>query len=178
MEWNWKLLYKNKRSSTWKKHNNLESLLKTKPRSSNIMVKPRSLLPGFDYVLSIEGYQRGASLKGRAEYKFTVNYSPSNGTCKVNTTTGKALIDTFFFSCRDWIDKDGHLPLLYEFSYKDANLDFERLILSTDYPQALTELPVGDRNNNFSLLIVIKIRDRYGAVTRRTLNLTVCKNNV
>ena len=175
MEYSWSLSYKDEKSPSWKQHNSLESLLSTSPKANNIVLKPRTLIPGMQYVLSITGNKLGLTAKGRAEYRFTVNYPPSDGTCAVNTTSGKTLVTSFSFYCTDWVDKEGHLPLKYEFSYKDPSMDLERLLLSSDYPRASTILPVGDKKTNFTLQIVIKIRDRYDATTKRILNVTVCK---
>ena len=46
-------------------------------------------------------------------YDFRTNTPPERGTCTLDKSTGKAVLDKFQLTCRDWIDVD--LPLRYSF---------------------------------------------------------------
>ena len=52
-----------------------------------------------------------------AEYSGRINEPPSGGKCVVDPTEGYELETLFDIECRDFIDKDHDLPLMYRFHY-------------------------------------------------------------
>ena len=127
-----------------------------------------------------------------------MNAPPSNGKCIPSLKNGRALIDRFEISCKDWLDE--HQPLSYKFEMLKTKSDDEkeskdgadasakdkaetneeagsqgntRLLYHGSNDTVSLVLPLGDKALNYLLPLKIAILDFYGSATEVTLNLTV-----
>ena len=80
----------------------------------------------------------------------------------MSPASGVTLATEFTFACTNWQDTD--LPLQYEFIYLTAD-DLLNVVYKGQQFSTYTNLPVGDKANNFSLDFRVRVADMLGAFT-------------
>ncbi|XP_022236633.1 uncharacterized protein LOC111084144, partial [Limulus polyphemus] len=101
---------------------------------------------------------------GIADLFLHINKPPEGGTCQVDNTDGKALIDRFFVTCKDWEDPEG--TDVEHFAFWTMNLDTGALLFLIYGPESKASLvlPYGD------FQLGVDIKDKEEAVQR--INIT------
>ena len=121
-----------------------------------------------------------SATQGLAEYNIVTNIPPKGGMCDVTPKTGEELDTIFTFSCSGW--QDEHQPLTYEMFYSHLNKSEEDPVSSLNgvlffFGPSLAShraiLPVGKKENNYSVNVVVIIRDAYGEVVGKNLWIQV-----
>ena len=113
---------------------------------------------------------------GFASLTLRPNAPPSGGTCDVSPRQGTTLSTQFTFTCTGWTDKDS--PLLeYRFAtgrQKNA-LRRDRTILYTGFRSQYiaNSLPLGAKQNNYTIYVFVSIVDRFGGETEVDMNKEV-----
>ena len=103
-----------------------------------------------------------------AYYYFRTNTPPANGTCTMDKTVGQAVLEDFVLTCTGWNDVD--LPLKYQVNVPGLGSSYVVLAVSSDSSNTL-RLPVGDKNDNYNLLLEVNVQDSLLAAAK--VNLTV-----
>ncbi|XP_077864342.1 polycystin-1-like protein 2 [Saccoglossus kowalevskii] len=133
------------------------------------------------YKLKLSGTVIGRE-EGFSEYAVIVNSPPSPGTCTVSPISGYLLETIFTLNCQGFSDDD--LPLMYEFSVitggeKRAtinSLDHKAgslLYYGNDPYRPSIYLPLGLAQNNYTIDIVVRVSDVYGATVQVTTHARV-----
>lgn len=61
------------------------------------------------YLVEVVGSLPDPSVpKGESAMFLIINHPPENGDCKINATSGMALLDVFLVEFSNWEDEDGH----------------------------------------------------------------------
>ena len=118
--------------------------------------------------------------QGIAEYNINTNIPPKGGTCDVRPGAGEELETIFTFSCSGWHDE--HQPLSYEMfyshpiaskvpgSFQNGVPFFFGPSLETGYKAVF---PVGKKEDDYFINIVVIIRDAYGEFVDKTFQIQV-----
>ena len=104
---------------------------------------------------------------------------PTGGKCYVTPNAGEELDTIFTFSCSEW--QDEHQPLTYEmfFSHPNETLEpssYQNSVLFFYGPSLVSHkaiFPVGKKNNDYFINIVVRIRDAYGEFVEKLLRIQV-----
>ena len=148
-------------SSQWTEVLETQELISTRVSSKSLVTRPGVLTPDtrFKFILTA---QRPGGSRGYSEYHVTSNSLPVGGVCSVSPTSGATLTTEFTFACMNWQDPD--LELQYQFIYFTNNN-----LLSVAYEgvksRLSTNLPAGERKNNFTIDFRVRVVDISGAYT-------------
>lgn len=104
------------------------------------------------------------------EYNFRTNSPPQNGTCTIKNATGEAVLGKFQLTCQYWDDVDQ--PLRYQVNIPKPDMSYIVLAVSTNSSMML-RLPVGDKNNAYTLQLDVFIMDSLLAWTKVNVSVTV-----
>lgn len=94
----------------------------------------------------------------KANHKFNTNSLPHSGTCNASQTTLEAFVERVYITCQDWIDEHGIKR--YE-ALVMLGSNQKRLLYFGDSSSFNLSLPMGNRSDNFTLRVQIKIFDIY-----------------
>ena len=155
----------------WAEVSEIQQLLSTRLSSTTLVTYPRILAPDVRYKFVLTA-QRQGGYPGYSEYKVTVNSPPVGGTCEVSPASGVTLTTKFTFTCTDWQDPD--LPLQYEFVYFTNN-DLLNVVYQGVQTSKQTNLPLGEKANNFTIDFRVRVVDMFGAFTEVTIPVQVGK---
>ena len=153
-----------------------------------LVLKPNVLTPGKDYVFKLTVTNRYGEFSA-AELNVTAGLPPYNGTLVVNPLSGLAMLDTFSFFAKKFVDETrimnesstqlkidtlpDDLPLKYEFRYGlvDGNeITFRKARRSRG--NVSTWLPIG-HGSKFELPVAVVVSDIIGSTTRRNNTVLV-----
>jgi polycystin 1 len=113
---------------------------------------------------------------GFASLTLRPNKPPSGGTCNVSPRQGTTLSTQFTFTCTGWADTDSP-RLEYRFAtgrQKNAQRR-DRTILYSGFRSQYTadSLPLGNKENNYTIYVFVSILDRFGGETEVNMNREV-----
>ena len=126
--------------------------LSTKVDSKNLVLKPQTLLSGFEYWLTVDVLSPDGR-RGWAEYMFETSAAPSGGTCNATQLDKDSLETVVRIACEGWIDEDE--PLMYEFYRKLEDETFDMLSYGSLAYSVVTLSPVNDNGVIVDLKVVI-----------------------
>ena len=81
---------------------------------------------------------------------------------------------SFTISCDNWIDPDA--PLSYEFSYPSngiRNVYFYATALLGEKVTSTNWLPIGDKENDFDLIVTVQVKDKFGSIAKQDYTIKV-----
>ena len=139
LTYRWNMFRKEGNSShfRWFHLTDLATYSSTKVESKNLVLKPLTLTPGFEYRLTFDVLSLNHA-RGWAEYVFETSVAPSGGTCNATQIQKGALATVLNITCEGWIDKDE--PLMYEFYRKLKDGTFNMLSYGAS-PHGVVRLP-------------------------------------
>lgn len=105
-----------------------------------------------------------------SEYNFRTNSPPQNGTCTIDKATGEAVLEKFQLTCQDWDDVDQ--PLTYQVNILKPDMSYIVFAVSTLSSMTL-RLPVGDKNNSYTLRLDVFIVDSLLGWTKVNVSVIV-----
>ena len=155
----------------WAEVSEIQQLISTRLSSTTLVTYPRILAPDVRYKFVLTA-QRQGGYPGYSEYQVTVNSRPVKGTCYVSPSSGVSLTTIFTFTCSDWQDLD--LPLQYEFIYLTSN-DLLNVVYQGVQTSKQTNLPPGQKANNFTIDFRVRVVDMFGAFTELKIPVQVGK---
>ena len=147
--------------SNWIQVGDLQDRIRTRLTSRRLVTHPRVLEPNMLYKFVLTAKLREGN-PGYSEYQVTTNSPPIKGKCQASPSSGTTLETTFTFTCSGWEDPDH--PLQYEFIYFRGD-DAVNLVYKGMKSSKKTELPAGEKTNNFTIDFRVRVADMYGAFT-------------
>lgn len=145
----------------WVEITEIQQLLSTQLYSRTLVTYPRVLEADETYKFVLTA-KRPGGYPGYSEYQVITNSPPSGGYCQVTPQSGITLVTEFSFSCVNWQDED--LPMQYEFIYF-TNSDLLNVVYKGSQPSQHTKLPLGEREQNFTIDLRVRVADMFGAFT-------------
>ena len=172
LRYQWSLFSQtNPLNSSWSEVHQLQTITGTMLNTSNLVINPRTLVPGQDYRLTVDIENvNGEDSNGFAVWLFKTSTIPADGTCTANTSSGVAVDTAFTLFCANWYDPNA--PLLYEFVLPLA--DGLSTILSYGYSTTVELiLPPGDPMENYTLTIETVISSSIGSRANTCIDVKV-----
>lgn len=158
----------------WAEILDIKDFIATRITSKSLVALPGVMMPSVRYRFILTA-QRPGGYNGYSEYYVTTNSPPIGGVCNVSPTSGVALATDFTFACDNWQDPD--LQLQYEFIYFTCNN-----LLNVAYKgvktSITTNLPAGERKNNFTIDFRVRVADEFGAFTEVRTPVQVWNGNL
>ena len=172
LKYKWSLFSQtNPLDSSWSEVHQMQTITATSLNTSNLVVKPNTLIVGRDYRLTVDlENANGEDSNGFAVWLFKTSTIPAGGTCTANASSGVAVDTAFTLSCANWYDPNS--PLLYELVLPLAN--GLSTILSYGYSTVIEViLPPGDPMQNYTLTIEALITSSIGSRANTSINVKV-----
>ena len=120
---------------------------------------------------------------GSAQYTINVNTPPASGTLRLKDATthqpaltqGINVMDAQLeISAENWVDEAAHQPLTYEFRKGHPSTpDREVVLARASSPTIIARLPAGKLEDDYQVLVVLYVSDRYGATSRTEVRIKV-----
>ena len=148
-------------SSQWTEVLKIQELIITRVSSKSLVTRPGVLTPDTRYKFILTA-QRPGGYRGYSEYHVTSNSPPVGGVCNVSPTSGVTLTTEFTFTCVNWQDSD--LQLQYEYVYLTDN-NLLNLAHKGVKTSVTTQLPAGDKKNNFTIDFRVRVANMLGVFT-------------
>ncbi|XP_036410976.1 polycystic kidney disease 1 like 1 [Megalops cyprinoides] len=124
-----------------------------------ISFKPFVLKTKSLYMLEVSANSQ-ETLLGKTQLFFSTNEIPEGMTCQVQPSKGYEIHTDFSIFCTS-----GKEDLLYEYSFSVGNTPRKILYQGRDF-QYYFNLPSGDPDDDYKVMIYTEIRNRFGAATR------------
>ena len=155
-------------NSGWKIIDLPLSFTSTGSRMETLVVRKGFFQCEFYYRIYLHAWMAG----GRKSVNFIqmeINSSPENGTCLITPLIGEAMMTSFAIKCSGWSDKN--LPLFYRFLYEKD--DVVNILYEGPREECLSLLPIGDMSLNYSLKVIVEVKDSIESVTKWPLTVMV-----
>eukprot|EP01051_Picozoa_sp_SAG22_P003492 SAG22_NODE_171_length_16646_cov_6.580528_8_plen_731_part_00 len=132
----------------------------------NFVLQPNSLLPNSLYSFHLTATTADGTA-GESHIDVRTNTAPAGDRLACAPSSGMAARDTFVLTATGWIDDD--LPLEYRFgSVSAAGSTPEYMSEFRRSDEARAMLPAGKPDENFSVVLVVEVRDSYRATAVAT----------
>ena len=113
--------------------------------------------------------------EGYSYYNFQTNSPPKWGTCVLDRSAGRAVLDEFQLQCNNWTDND--FPLTYQVNI--PKLDGTYIVFAAGPNSSIPlRLPVGNKDDGYRLRLEVVVIDSLLASTRVNMSAIVSINNV
>ena len=153
-----------KRKNKWIEVDNLNKMVSTDLSGPSVVLTGReyTLEQKTSYKMKVQAFLKDGSSESEY-YEFITNEPPhhedSMEGCSVNPTKGEAVVTEFKITCDGFMDVDQ--PISYDFSYHTTTgvVHFQSGLSSN----ASVRLPLGDPIANYSIIILVDVKDSYGA---------------
>jgi hypothetical protein len=150
-----------------------ENVRLTPLTSANLVIAANVFLPGAVYTFELTAIDTTYSnVTGRSSTRIVTNAAPVSGSCTPSSSS-IPYNESVQISCYDWTDDSIDLPLTYTYGFiTDEGLQTVIGFAQTS-SSIRTMLPMGATTNNFVRSVYVEIADKYKAVTRVYINVTV-----
>lgn len=109
-----------------------------------------------------------------AKWEFPTPPRPTLGDFKVFPHVGFACTTKFQLQGQNWVSLDNHSTFFYQFSYFDEDSQSEIIFNENSLSNKLeTTLPHGNPDFNYSITLLLTVRDIYGSASRITQQVQV-----
>ncbi|KAF7705631.1 hypothetical protein HF521_020917 [Silurus meridionalis] len=151
--------------------------------SSDLVIRPNVLKPGFEYIFSLNVSQPATGLWGSASFALTQNRPPEGGMCTLSPEDSVQLLQNVVsFNCSGWVDEDNiSAQMIYALQIAQCQSTETECPLITLYRGIRsafgTLVPMGSTRpgHNASILtVMVTVEDNMGAkITAVKRNLVV-----